>query len=164
MKTDMNRTVRAAMKYCRISLLAFFTLALFTPNLYAQGSQTPDTCKGTWQVLQAKVPGSKLTLSLVSTQAGNQQLQWTAHKSDLVQKYIYMAKGPVNAKGEIEICSNGRKISTFTDSNSILLSELVKGSKLTPRYYAIRIVIGAQDDPNVRNPGVSSDWITVLIK
>jgi hypothetical protein len=148
------------MKYSLIKTLGLAIFVLTSSLLFAQNVENAVTCSGEWQSIKAKVPSSKVALGLSTTKEGQKLLQWSAHKLDLVTKLICKAKGPINAKGEIEICNVAVRVCTFTDSNSISLRELRETGKLLPGYYAMRVIIGGNDYVD----GDTSDWITIQIE
>jgi hypothetical protein len=124
-----------------------------------------DTCKD-WQTKAAKIPGSKVKLSLSTTKEGQKLMQWSPH-TDFFTEFICKAKAPANAKGEIERCAMCTSVTTFENSNSTSLQDLKKTQKLQPGYYAIRVIIWSNEyDPTTmtQKKGDTSDWITIKIE
>jgi len=140
------------------------------PKSAAQGSATSpatgaptvhaeDTCSGGWKSVAAKIPGSKVALTLSPTKEGQERLQWPNPKGEVVTVQVTKAQAPVNAQGKIVVCTTGGSIGLFGDS--ISLRDLAKNPQAG--YYAVQVTIGGQVDP-VQIPGHTSDWITIQIK
>jgi hypothetical protein len=160
-------------KLCRSVVIAVFGLLCLSLTVdHPTGPASSglllaqNSCSGGWLLKAAKVPGSKVDLSLSTTKDGQKLLRWSPH-TDFFTQWIYQAKGPANAKGEIEMCGMGIQVSTFKDSNSISLRDLKEAQKLQPDYYAIRVIIWSNEyDPTTptQKKGSTSDWITVQIE
>jgi len=116
-----------------------------------------DTCEGQWQLMKAKLPDSKVTMKFTTTKEGQAILKWSGRKERLANVEIHKAKGPVNADGEIEMCTVGASMVISDDSYSI--KELKQDERLSSGYYAVRVIFHSGNGPNE-----SSDWIVVRIK
>lgn len=119
-----------------------------------------DTCGG-WQTTAAKISGSKVSLQLSSVKdgSGDKLLQWPNPNKTKVVIAVFKAKGPVDAHGEIGLCTNGATLNYFGGRDSISIGDVQKNLRLESGYYAIRVVVSvleAKDDS-------TSDWIVTQI-
>ena len=116
-----------------------------------------DSCDGDWQLIKAKLSDSKLTLKFIAVKGEKGLLKWTDGKGRIAEIDIHKAKAPIDAQGEIEICSQGATMAVSEDSYSI--KELQQDARLLPGYYAVRVIFHSGD-----GLGDSSDWIVIRIK
>jgi hypothetical protein len=150
----------SALSLCLATVCGAGVLPQERPPEAKPATQTVGTCNQGWESIPAKVPDPKVALTLVTTKSGLRRLQWSAHKAELVTQFIRKAKGPVNRKGEVEVCGVVLRISTFTDSNTVSIRDLKDTNSLPSGLYAVRVVIGGNDYAQ----GATSDWLTLRIE
>jgi hypothetical protein len=116
-----------------------------------------DSCEGEWQLTKAKLPDSKVALKFTPMKGEKGLLKWSDQKGRIAEIDIHKAKAPIDAQGEIEICSQGATMAVSEDSYSI--KELQQDARLLPGYYAVRVIFHSGD-----GLGDSSDWIVIRIR
>jgi hypothetical protein len=116
-----------------------------------------DSCEGKWELVKARIADSKVKLKLTTTKEGQAILKWSGKDGMLATLNIHMARGPISALGEVEMCERGATMSIYDDSYSI--KELRIDGKLGPGYYAVRVVYHPSG-----GPAEISDWIVIRIK